>query len=436
MGQQASGPQPLQCFFNSGNHFQVTLDNANYHEGGQVSGNISFTLDRNTPSISVYITIMGYESVLWRRRVRRGKHTRTETYTDHAVACNQRFIIMQSQDSFLPGHYSYPFNFTLPAGIPGTYVHGSGSYSTRVECSCTYLLYAELCLNHVPPGQNGMVGRTMCPIVVMQQARTPYNYNLEANIDKSVTTWCCCKKGMVNLKCVFEKDVVRMDESVMMKFNVDCTDLKTNLNNVKAFLKRKLYLRTRHGMHTARETKMIELPLPGCDKGGKIEDRAVKFDLSQAHDIGTPANLSGALGEYAGKIQQTCNGQLITVSYELHVKAEVDGCLCYETHPFVYAPIEILAPERQLMFYQYQVALPEYHGDPSQQMQGDFNPDKPMYGMGQPLSTGQTQPQPYPAQSPAQYVKSEAKPEPNTSSAKLQQKANDDTPMEDMEEDV
>lgn len=78
----------------------------------------------------------------------------------------------------------------------------------------------------------------------------------------------------------------------------------------------------------------------------------VNFDLNQARDIGTPGNLGGALGEFAGKIQQTCNGKLINVAYELHIIAEVDGCLCCTPHPYVYTPIEILAPERVLVFQQ------------------------------------------------------------------------------------
>ena len=66
-----------------------------------------------------------------------------------------------------------------------------------------------------------MIGRSMAPIVIMQQARTPYNYNLVANIEKKITTWCCCDRGMIKLSCSFEKDVVRMDECVHMTFNVN-----------------------------------------------------------------------------------------------------------------------------------------------------------------------------------------------------------------------
>jgi len=94
---------------------------------------LTFTLDRSTPSICVYVSIIGYENVLWRKRVRRGKSTTVVTYRDYTSACNQKFMVMQSNEGFLPGTYSYPFNFQVPANIPGTYGHESGHHSNKAQ---------------------------------------------------------------------------------------------------------------------------------------------------------------------------------------------------------------------------------------------------------------------------------------------------------------
>ncbi|CAI2368107.1 unnamed protein product [Moneuplotes crassus] len=347
MGVGYSGPKPLKVFFDYGTHFAVALDCANYHEGSKASGNLTFTLDRSTPSISVYVSIIGYENVLWRKRVRRGKNSRVVTYRDHTAACNQKFMVMQSNEGFLPGTYSYPFNFQVPANIPGTYGHESGYHSNKAQCSCTYTFYCELITAAEPIA---LLGRAACPIVIMQKARTPYNYDMKADITNKVTTCCCVNRGNVGVHCTFEKDVVRIDEAVHMKFRIDNSDCKISISKIKATLKRKLFLKCRDGLSTYRENVMIALPLPGCAAGEKIDEKVVKFDLNKARDIGTPAGLAGSLGEFAGKIQQTCNGSLINCSYELHVTAEVSGCVCCESHPSVYAPIEILAPERVLVF--------------------------------------------------------------------------------------
>lgn len=113
-----------------------------------------------------------------------------------------------------------------------------------------------------------------------------------------------------------------------MKFKIDNSLCKSSLKKISAALKRRLILKTRQGLQTFRDQVMIQLPLPGCKSGEKIDEKVVKFDLSKAVDHGTPMGLAGALGEFSGKIQQTCNGNLINSSYELHIIAEVDGCVC------------------------------------------------------------------------------------------------------------
>jgi hypothetical protein len=104
-------------------------------------------------------------------------------------------------------------------------------------------------------------------------------------------------------------------------------------------------------MTTLKKHSLISMPVNGVEAGKKIEgERIVQFDLNQCLDLGTPANLTGALGDFAGKIQQTCNGQLVQSTYELHVIADCDGCLCCDAPPFVFTPIEVLAPQR-VSFY-------------------------------------------------------------------------------------
>lgn len=117
-----------------------------------------------------------------------------------------------------------------------------------------------------------------------------------------------------------------MDESVIVKFTADLSNCKADVLTLDCELKRLLTLRTKSGYETSRITNMICLPVNGVQAGEKIEhEKVVQFDLNYALDLGTPANLTGALGDFAGKIQQTCNGQLVNCSYELHVTADIDG---------------------------------------------------------------------------------------------------------------
>ncbi|CAI2368829.1 unnamed protein product [Moneuplotes crassus] len=136
-----------------------------------------------------------------------------------------------------------------------------------------------------------------------------------------------------------------------MKFWVDNADSKISVKNVFSTLIRRLVLKTKSGLSTSRVDAMIQLSLPGCGPGEKTEEKNFS-SISTAKDIGTPASLIGSLGKFSGKIQPTCKGQLISCTYQLNVTGEVDGCACCDGHPFVYTNIEILAPERVLVFQQ------------------------------------------------------------------------------------
>jgi hypothetical protein len=228
-----------------------------------------------------------------------------------------------------------------------------------------------------------------------------------------------------------------MNECVTMKFNIDNSNSKVGISVVNAILKRKLYLKCRNGLATYRETNMITLPLTGCSPGDKIDEKVVQFDLNAAKDIGTPANLGGALAEFAGKIQQTCNGQLINVKYELHISAVIDGCLCCDNNPYVFTPIEILAPERLLIFMQYvypDVAYqPEYaeeyaDGVPAPGYQQNQNAGYPQNQNG-----GYPQaPSPYAQNPQSQYAGAQPVGELQSKGTKnhLHQKNMDDTPVD------
>ena len=80
-------------------------------------------------------------------------------------------------------------------------------------------------------------------------------------------------------------------------------------------------LKTRSGRYRKEKIdRMISVPVEGFQKKTKTDqDYIVTIDMSKATDLGTPGNLLGPLGEFTGKIQQSCNGSLINITYELHV---------------------------------------------------------------------------------------------------------------------
>ena len=139
---------------------------------------------------------------------------------------------MQSNNSFLPGQYSYPFTFTVPSGVPGTYVYETGEKQDKMEWKWLYTLYAEIWHTITPAETDGMIGRAMCPIVVMQQARNPYVYNIISELNSYVTTFWWWSNGLINLKCLFEKYIFRIDEKIKLTIDVDLSKCSTGIKNI------------------------------------------------------------------------------------------------------------------------------------------------------------------------------------------------------------
>lgn len=137
--------QILQTSFTAGTYFQLGLDSANFHEGSLCTGSIEFELTSSQPPLEVYIAIHGYENVMWKERRSSGsgknRRTRIVTIHDSAQTVNQRYLIMKTNESFMPGQYKYPISFQLPAGLPGSFVHSSGFGSNIMTCSSSYVLY-------------------------------------------------------------------------------------------------------------------------------------------------------------------------------------------------------------------------------------------------------------------------------------------------------
>jgi hypothetical protein len=172
----------------------------------------------------------------------------------------------------------------------------------------------------------------------------------------------------VKLNCCIEKDVVMLNETVSMRFSADLEKCKIDVKRLKACLTRHLFLQTNNGRSKSTKASMIQMPVNGVSKGEKTkEDQVVMFDMNQAMDEGTPSNLTGELSEFAGRIQQNCNGKLITCSYFLSVTAEIGGCICCGDNPTAGIPVEILAPEKVYGFVQ---VMPAVEGPPEEGDEG------------------------------------------------------------------
>ena len=107
-----------------------------------------------------------------------------------------------------------------------------------------------------------------------------------------------------------------------MKFSVDSSKFSVGVKNFVCGVKQKIRVNNVKGQFRETLTDVIAFSMDGCEKGKGLEEKKVKFDLNEAHEVSAPKELTEKMG---GRIQQGINGTLINVTYELHVYPIRDG---------------------------------------------------------------------------------------------------------------
>lgn len=354
MGSNHSSEDNLKCFFDFGENIKIELDSFNFHEGSQATGNISFTVVKKCPAVKINILIEGYENIFWEKKVTKTKGygrakrrvTKLQGVGDKKKTVTSRAFVMETHEDFEPENYTYPISFQIPTNIVGTYA-SSNTTGPDIKCSSTYMVYAEVNANK---SSNKLLGRGGCPIIIMQRPRNPLTTNVEMKLNTPLKSFFCLSKGTFHGLFTFEKNIVCMDEEVWMKCILDNSESSLSVNKVTCSLIRVLTLNTAKGESKVLTSTIIKQVLGGVKGKEKSEEKTIELDLNQAKDDGTPHSLQGSLGEFSGKLQQSCTGELIRCHYELQMKAEFSGMRCFEEDPKCDIPIEVIASEKVILF--------------------------------------------------------------------------------------
>jgi hypothetical protein len=125
--------------------FQVQLDNPTkaYFPGQNVSGNIRVDKKEKESKIEgITVQFLGRASFHWTEQVtettgsgdNRKDETKTIVYSNEEEYFNCKIILIGNA-KISAGHHSFPFNFTLPIGLPSSYVGRAGQvmYQLKVK---------------------------------------------------------------------------------------------------------------------------------------------------------------------------------------------------------------------------------------------------------------------------------------------------------------
>ena len=120
------------------------------------------------------------------------------------------------------------------------------------------------------------------------------------------------------MKAMFDKDTCTSDDTMMATVEVDMTEVKKGkINANRVSVTKNLMLRTNMGRSKYFSQNIVSVDLPGLNAGEKTDQASTaSINFAQLGDPYFPPEYSPQLGQYAGKVQQTVNGNLINHYYE------------------------------------------------------------------------------------------------------------------------
>jgi hypothetical protein len=147
------------------------------------------------------------------------------------------------------GQYAYPFNFTLPNFLPGSFEY----YSHDISSNIRYMVKAKALKwredDHELESRN---------ILVVRQLQQGFSYPSQVTNESKLTTCCFFKKGSSRLTVSFPKNHFSMDERLSVLCALDNRNSKLPSKNVKFQLIQTMILRShKHGNHTKYFSRLI-----------------------------------------------------------------------------------------------------------------------------------------------------------------------------------
>mmetsp|Transcript_7169 Transcript_7169/g.9925 ORF Transcript_7169/g.9925 Transcript_7169/m.9925 type:complete len:501 (+) Transcript_7169:41-1543(+) len=201
----------------SGAFLGISIDESSgrLYGGSKLRGKIY--LDVQSPSItadSLNITFYGREHTTVEYTVHEEDNkTRTEYAHASAHICNIEFILFQFGGSVNKGRYEFPFEFTIPPGIPGK----QGSYISGSSYTIDYHLEAKV-------HRHGMLTWDTKNSVEIFLTDAPYNrIPTPVFITPNTSTiyfLCCIKSGTMTLGAKLDSNNICHNESVRVSYEV------------------------------------------------------------------------------------------------------------------------------------------------------------------------------------------------------------------------
>lgn len=335
----------------------VELNKPYYYPGERVTGNVYVNIQKAWGTRGIDFQIKTKEFIKYIEKVRKAfkrqrknpQTKRMETYTayeyvnverrDERTLYKYSYLLTQcSNNVFNIGQYCYPFEFTIPPNLPGSF-----EYYDRDSSACiTYTVKARaISINNAKE----MIKNENVIIV-----RQPYtNFNYPTNVTRTIQLGCCTDKGSVTVNLKYGKNSYSLGEGLNAVVQINNSTSKVSSTSSELQLVQEVCLHkpgTKGVTKTRillRDTKVDQIDI------GQMKDQI--FQL-QIYDSANPTlQYVNKCKHYylfkeknqIGKLQATCKGSLLSCKYYIKAVVHYEGC-CTST-PAINTPILVYIPD-------------------------------------------------------------------------------------------
>lgn len=347
--------------FSAGNNCFVRTDKPVYVSGETVTGTINLNCTRQFPSSGVFLIVKGVERCKWvERRTRQipdgrdengNQRYRTEEYFVEHTGRNRffdaRIPVYSYQNYCMPGQYSFPFQFQLPAGLPGTFAESGRRWGTTYEAETSYFITGDV---HCADGSEI---RHQQRLIVYEKLMTDIQ---AVALEKTANIYVCCciNRGSVHMESTFDKNAYVSGETAQVVCKVQ-NNSTSDITAIKTKLRRRIVLRSDSGTTFSKVETLNQGTYGGVAKAEEVQENGDSALLANEHSGGAEKPQTALVGTESGDrhvpvnlscrdfaaLQPTTNGQLITCNYWV----EVDACVTCSAGISLELPVTIYEPQ-------------------------------------------------------------------------------------------
>jgi len=311
------------------NEIFIHTDKGSYIGGDIIYGTVFVAVNKPMKSKGIILEIIGYEKAKW-------EYQQSESYQDSDGQMKSRTVIKEHSDDhtffkdhfklvdypgeFPYGRFSYPFQYRLPADLPGVF-RKKRKHGLKMIAKIQYKIK---CIVEIPG-------------IFTHDLKTKQHLVIQSRLDKmieskhiikdqTVRTLCCIPRGPVRCEAWVDKNAYMSGEVAQIHVNVT-NDSAVDVTHFNTKLIREMILHAHGHTQTFREIVALQ-KYPGTPQHSSKE-------------AACPLPLFGKKGHF---IQPFTHSKLVKCSYKIMIEMAIPWAPDLE----IYIPVSIYAPQNQM----------------------------------------------------------------------------------------